>query len=664
MVKKYERQVTNKYYGAANSGKVYTNTQSNGLSKSLEKAGYLIGNAENSRIDMKKDAAKNEIGALYASGKSFEDINTEILAGKHPNLVGSYVDATTNYHKGRVLAAETQKEIMLNKDKYDINDKSQSLETFYSAYMPEFKDMDKATILGFSTTFNQFKSRDAIVDANNRAVMASNIKIEEGVTIIDTIPTELIKTSLAAEWKTLKTPVPSADGSGKINQLYTNKEAIGVLVHSVSKVIKLAETEADLDRAEAILSANLGTGKDGQNIKSLGDRNTKEVLLLKEQLLKKRRALSITDRVADGEAEKEKVDGLFASIYEEVAVSKTAEMKGANSPMRSKNHAELQLIRDEFEKMGVPAYINNFDNLVDKNRWIDTDPATYDQLVSDIFDGKLDSQEEVVKAINELNIDPAKTASTLALFKSWESDFNKNKGNIHETNSAYKIGLKYIENAVRGNFTNQQGFLKDNGNEAIRNAHNYMVKEIFNYEQLNPDMTDKERNEFLQNLGDTVIKYYNDVVDPKLKSMTEYEEDIKLEQEKADAKSALYDESGITELIPNIQKILADNDIQNKKAIEDAKNEFNPSFAGIPLTGKDSNFGEYDDESKTKFENKVLPDVIANILGNIKFDNIMMYDMEQLDYNNMVKSVSDMLGVTFEQADAALTLIRKKNSIS
>ena len=39
-----------------------------------------------------------------------------------------------------------------------------------------------------------------------------------------------------------------------INQLYTNKEAISVLVRSVDKVIALAETEADLDRADILCS--------------------------------------------------------------------------------------------------------------------------------------------------------------------------------------------------------------------------------------------------------------------------------------------------------------------------------------------------------------------------------------------------------------------------
>ena len=315
---KYERQVTNKYYGAGSGGKVYTNTQSDGLAKSLSNAGYKIGKAEDLRIDRKKDKAVSKINEMYASGKTFEDINAEILAGQHPELTGKYIDATTNYHAGRVKASEVIKEIEANKNKYDFTDKSQSLETFYKAYMPNFDGMDSSAILGFSTLFNQFKSKDAMIDANNRSTHASNVKIEEGVTILDTMPTELIKTNLAGEFNSFKTPVPNSDGSGKVNQLYTNKEAISVLVRSVQKVIALAETEDDLERAEAILSANLGIGKDGQDIKSLGSRNTKEVLKLKEDLLKKRRALIINDRTTKDKQEKEDIRALNASIFEKV----------------------------------------------------------------------------------------------------------------------------------------------------------------------------------------------------------------------------------------------------------------------------------------------------------------------------------------------------------
>ena len=95
---KYQRQATNKYYGAANAGYVATGSATDGLAKSLKNAGYKVGKAESLRIDRKKDKAIAKIDELYANGNTFEQIQSQIIAGKHPELTGKYIDATTNYH--------------------------------------------------------------------------------------------------------------------------------------------------------------------------------------------------------------------------------------------------------------------------------------------------------------------------------------------------------------------------------------------------------------------------------------------------------------------------------------------------------------------------------------------------------------------------------------
>lgn len=659
---KYERQVTNKYYGVGSGGKVYTNTQSDGLAKSLQNAGYKIGKAEDLRIDRKKDKAVSKINEMYASGKTFEDINAEILAGEHPELTGKYIDATTNYHAGRVKASEVIKEIEANKNKYDFTDKSQSLETFYKAYMPNFDGMDSSAILGFSTLFNQFKSKDAMIDANNRSTHASNVKIEEGVTILDTIPTELIKKDLAGEFNSFKTPVPNSDGSGKINQLYTNKEAISVLVRSVQKVIALAETEDDLERAEAILSANLGIGKDGQDIKSLGSRNTKEVLKLKEDLLKKRRALIINDRTNKNEQEKEDVRALNASIFEKVT-----EATPDGDYERDKNHVELMAIRDELEKFGVPAYVTNFDRLMNDNEYIDNDPAVYNALVSSIYDGEFSSQEEIADAINNLNIDPRLLSPTLSLFASWQNSSNK-AGSIHTTNMVYKEGLKYIENAVKGNFTSN-GILKENGNQAIRNAHNYMKVELYNFENNyalennGKQPSTFEREAFMKQMGDIVIKNFSEGnLEPSMKTMPEYEEEIKQAEAEKKIKDEKYETVGIPEMTQTITDLMTDNQLGNNKLIKEVIDNFDPSFMGLEFD-TDSRFGETDAESFVRYKNEQLPTIVAQILDGSNFSQTQMDAMEQGDYENLVKTIATGLGkdVTVEIVDAALTILRGKN---
>ena len=675
MAIKYNRQATNKYYGQGSAGKIYTNTQSDGLVKSLENSSIKFGQAENLRIDRKKDTAINKINELYASGKKFEDINKEILQGLHPELVGGYIDATTNYHKGRVLATETMREIEANKNKYDINDTSQSLENFYKPYMPEFENMDKSTILGFSTMFNNYKSKDALIDADNRSKNATRIKIDEGVSILDTIPTVNIKELLAGEFNALKTPVPASDGSGKINQLYTNKEAISVLVRSVDKVIALAETEADLDRADAILSANLGVGADGQAIASLGSRNSKEVLKLKEDLLKKRRALIINDRVKSDDNIKSRVKELNASIFEEVPISATAEMKGAdNLGMRKKNHVELMEIRDEFEKIGVAAYITNFDRLVDGNAYVDNNPEVFNELVASIYENAFTDQDEISEAFVDLNLDPKLLSGVLTLFNSWDNRNNKN-GSIHVQNVVYKEGLKYIENGVRGNYMSG-GILKENGNKAIRNSHNYMKTELYAFEakfleENGKEPTTFEREEFMKKMGDIVIQKFVEGTggEPTMKSMTEYEEDIEIARIEKENKDELYEKTGVTEAQENITQTLSDKRLDIPVLVKDALEKFDSNIFGFGFGLNDENYGKSESEDRQAFANEKLPAIVADIFKDVSMTEEMFEAMTPEDFNSLKERLATEIGkgvnanvygkVTTQIIDQAIQIIIK-----
>ena len=131
MAIKYNRQVSNKYYGAGNSGKVYTNTESDGLAKSLINSSQKFGNAISIKQDLKKDKAIEKIQAMEAGGKNLETIQSEILAGKHPDLTGKYVEATTQFHSGRVKAAEVINGITtaMEAGEYDIS--TMQLNDFY-----------------------------------------------------------------------------------------------------------------------------------------------------------------------------------------------------------------------------------------------------------------------------------------------------------------------------------------------------------------------------------------------------------------------------------------------------------------------------------------------------------------------------------------------------
>ena len=663
MAIKYNRQGTNKYYGAGNAGYVSSGSSVDGLAKSLKTAGFQIGKAEELRIDRKKDKAIAKIDELYANGKSFETIQAEIISGKHTELTGKYIEATTNYHAGRVKAHEVINEIKANKSQYDIENESTSLEIFYKQYLPDTKAMDASTLLGFTTQFNKFRHADAIVDAEARSVMASDKKVREGTGLLDEVPTENLKTELAPFIKSLQVPVPNGDGSSKPNLLHTNAETLAIIRRSVVDIIANAKTEADLNRADVLLNTNLGYSKNGSAIGTIASRKSKEILIIQDKLERKRRALIINDRTEKSEDEKQLVRDVNAAIFEQVEFGTPDGVQ-----VRDKNHAEKMELRDQLEEIGVASYIENFDRLMNNNTYIDTDPAVYNQLVSSIYDNEFTSQEEIAQAINELNIDPRLLSPTLALFESWSKSSTK-QGSVHTTNTTYKEGLKYIENAVRGNFTSG-GILKENGNQAIRNAHNYMKKELYDFEfQYAQDNNGKqpstfEREEFLKKMGDIVIKNFSEGnLEPSMKTMPEYEQEIKEAQEAKKVKDEKYEMVGIPDMVQTVSDILSDNQLGNTKLIQETIDSFDPSFAGIPFTGGDSAFGESDTESLTRYKNEQLPTVIAEILNSSNFSQTQMDAMEQGDYENLLKTIATGLGkeVSTEIVDMALNILRGKN---
>ena len=674
---KYQRQGTNKYYGAANAGYVSTGSSVDGLAKSLTNAGYKIGEAENLRIDRKKDKAIAKIDELYATGKSFETIQAEIISGKHKELTGKYIEATTNYHAGRVKAHEVINTIKKAKidDGYDISDESMSLELFYKKHLPDTKSMDTSTLLGFTTQFNKFRHADAIEDAEARGRFNSEEKVRKGAMLLDDIPTENIKNELSDFITGLQIQVPNGDGTNKPNLLHTNAETLAIIRRSIVDIIANAKTETDLNRADVLLNTNLGYSKNGSAIGTIASRKSKEILIIQEKLEKKRRALIINDRQENDYKDKETVKGLFAKINEQVEVEVSGTADGdITMGKRDRNHVELMEIRDEIFKMGVPSYITNFDRLSEENAYIDTDPAVYNELVSRIYDGEFSTQAEISDAIAALNIDPKKLAPTLALFASWETSNNK-KGSIHTSNTVYKEGLKYIENAVRGNYTSN-GILKENGNKAIRNAHNYMKVELYNFEKEYEEQNGKqpstfEREEFMKKMGDIVIQKFVEGTEgnPTMKTMTEYEEDIKIKQAEKDEKDAKYQAAGVSETTEAIAKALDDARLDIPVKVKEALEKFDGSFLGLELISSDDRFGESNAESRQRFANENIPAVVADILKDVPITMDVIEAMETADFNKLKEQIVEAMSaggtgalgkITTQQIDQALQLIIQK----
>ena len=504
---KYQRQGTNKYYGAANAGYVSTGSSVDGLAKSLVDAGYKIGEAENLRIDRKKDKAIAKIDELYANGKSFETIQSEIISGKHPELTGKYINATTNYHAGRVKAHEVIKEIETNKDKYDIRNQEMTLDVFYKDFMPDTKAMDSATLLGFTTQFNKYRAKDALIDAENRAAYNTEKKITDGVGLLDDIPTESLKTELPDFIKSLQPVVPNSDGSSNPNVLHTNAETLAIVKRSVLDIIANAKTEDDLDRADILLNTNLGYSKNGSAIGTLNSRKSKDIITIQDELTKKRRNLIINDRQEAEYQRNKRVDEIFAEMYADVE-----ETTADGTFTRKKTHTEQMALRDELEAMGDYAAVANFDKARTANLYVDNDPEVLNQFVEKIYNDDFVDIDEMKTEFNKIDADPTKLGEMLQHYVNSQKDDNRT---LHTTNTAYLAGSKSILNIVEA----QIGMLGDERSKTelalqMPIVERHVKREIYDFEldyfkQNGRKPTNDERQAFMVKLENYIKQIYS-----------------------------------------------------------------------------------------------------------------------------------------------------------
>ena len=641
---KYKSRVKNKFMGSGFEGYVSSARTTEGLelAKKLQESALTGQKLLNVKIDQDKDKAIEKVQSLYASGKKMEDIQAEILAGKHPDLTGKFIEKTTQFHLGKVKAAETIKTIEANKNNYDFKNPEQTLEKFYEQYLPNFDEADNSFTTGFASAFNQYKADEAIKDAEKRSVYASEKKIEEGRTIISSIPTSQLKEKLVETWDSLSMKVPNSDGSDKPNTLYTNDEKQSVLLKEIESTIIEARSLEDLDRADILLNMDLGVGADGQPRGRITDRKNDKVLLLKEKLDKRKRALEIQDRQDKEFEEKEDVKSIFAMANSDIEET-TADGEVIT---RKRTFEEQMILREKLEAYGEPSYLTTFDAMIKKDRFINTDPQAFDTIVADIYSGKYESQKDVLDVLVEQNIASDQWGAALTFYKAYESEKDKGKKPIHTTDSIYSAGITSNVNAVAGIFTNQMGQLKENGNLAKAKAKSYMIKEIHAFEERykkdndgrEPSML--ERQDFIDLTRKVLMKMFeNENIDAEIKPVTEYEAEIeKIETEKK-AKQTKYKDMGITEVFSKVDSALE----ENKGLIKEQLPKPDLGFFGddTTLLNVDSTDRKiFEDREYPKFVAKFLTDTLGE--GGITAE--MLEAIDQADLNQMIRDIQAVIG--------------------
>ena len=641
---KYNRQATNKYYGAANAGYVTSGSSVDGLAKALNNAGYKIGEGEKLRIDRKKDKAIAKIDELYANGNSFEQIQSQIIAGKHPELTGKYIDATTNYHAGRVKAHEVIKNIEANKDKYDIRNQEMTLDVFYKDYMPDTSSMDSATLLGFTTQFNKYKAKDALVDAENRAAYNTEKKITDGVGLLDDINTNDLKTELPDFIKGLQVPVPNSDGSSNSNLLHTNAETLAIVKRSILDIIANAKTEDDLDRADILLNTNLGYNKNGSAIGTIASRKSKDVIAIQDELTKKRRTLIINDREEEEYQRKEKVKQIYAELYSDVTETDAE----GNTITRPRTHEEKMALRDQLEAMGDVAAVRNFDNAMKDDLFINDDPEILNQFVEKIYNDAFIDIDDMKTEFNKLDANPALMGAMLEHYENSQKDDNRT---LHSTNIVYSGGAKSILNIVEAQINLLDETVRDSRKALdIPVIERHIKREIYDFEldffkQNGRKPTNDERETFMIKLEKYLTKTYQTVPSqtPKLETFdTQTQNEITAGFDEVDRQTAIEEQEARNNTV--IGTGTDGNDITLGGYVDSVMENLNT--VDVPKLRKTVIAGIISEEEK--YRQQTLPKIekyIKSIMGdNFTKANIDM--MAQSDLDNMIIQVAKNLKMT------------------
>ena len=627
----YKSRVTNKYMGSTFAGRVNSATKSdatdlvNILQKDVNPAISRILVAE---VEKKQDTATQKMNELMLT-KDAATIEKEILSGQHPELSGKYVEKTVEYHNGKLQAIAAKEKIEQNKKDYDFRETN--LPAFYKQYLPSFSDKSGSFALGFASIFNDYKAKEAIIDAENRSNFAKTEKINNSVKIV-------LNGEKGTEWdiinKGLDYKLPPEEGGTTSRLFLTNSEKNEVAIQAADYLLNTATSVEEIDRALAILSTNRGIGKDGMNLGSLLSTKRNDVSEKVRELTNKRVTLENQNRLNKENKRTEDIRNIFTKANEPITDD--------YGSTRARTFAENLELRKELAKYGNPQLLSSFDAMIDKNRYVNTDPSVFTNIVSTIFEGGYDSQTELFKALTDNNVASSEWGKALTYYNNYVADNERGIKPIYATDFTYSSETKSIINTVKGNFNvGVVGMEKPNSGEAVRNASYYIRKEIIDFENRYKEENNgkspstEEKDNFMMKLGNVIkTRFTPENVQPSMKSFTEYEEEQQTLLEQQKQKSQKYEQAGVTDVINAINKQL----------------ELDKGLIKIPqpelgLFGKDADWFDLDKTDREEFkENTVIPFItnyLRNTLSGVTFNADTVKAMEQSDFNNMLRNIAD-----------------------
>lgn len=629
---KYKSRITNKYMGSGFEGYVSSAKTTEGLelAKALQNTGERGMRIANVITDQKKDEAVDKIQSLYSSGKSMEEIQTEILAGKHPDLTGKYVEKTTQFHLGKVKAAETIKNIEANKNEYDFE--NNNLNTFYEKFLPNFDEADNSFTTGFASVFNTYKADEAVKDAEVRSAFASKKKIEEGQIQLSIIPDENLESDYINTWKALNIDVPNTDGGSKPNKLYTNKELQSVIIADVESIIDTATTMEEIERAETIMNLNMGTGDNGTDLGTLNDRKSTEVNALKAKLVAKKRAVLQQTRADEAYLKGKKVEEIFTKAL------------SPNDDGSKKSKIQLQEIQKELIQFGDLQLIATFTDFFNKNRTVNNDPAVSSQFMIDIVKGEFESYDEMITEMLARGIPESELGTANIRWNQYTKARDEGSSPVFTSNANYKDNVTKVLKAVEESFKpDASGLPNPNAKFATFIANNFIENEILDYEdrftkENGRPPSNAERRAFIMELGKYVIETYKSDNVPQPETLIPFEE-AKEKKEQEEFEKQEYETNTAKSIQTNIENV--DNITQ---LVKQGVENFTPyeSTIGDKINIFTDEEAEDRDRQVAELVNNILPQAFSGIELN---DRFMKYLIDNnVDIDAILTPIADAIG--------------------
>jgi len=544
----YKSRVSNKYMGATFAGQVNAASDSEAmdLARTLQRTvNPALERIYDRNVEKQKDEAKTKINQLFLEGKKSDQIQAEILEGKHPELSGKYVEKTVSYHTGRHEAVDAITKIESNKDKYD--HRETNLPAFYKEYLPSFADRDGSYTLGFAAVFNQYKANEAIKDAEVRAKYAKEEKLNQGAKIISAVPVEEVWNTI----NSLNVPVPPEEGDSKPREFYSKEELNSVAIKHANNLLDMATTPEEIDRALKVLTADRGLGKDGTKLGSLVSTKRSDIADLVGKLNRRRTTLVTNNRIENEYKETKQKQDLVKKLFEK------------NTDGSEKSFQEKQKFLEDAKTFGDISFYNSINNIITSDiSQVNNDPNQLGDFMTSILEGTYDDFTDMVKDFDKNKFSQDQLSKAITYWNTWKNNYDKGVKPIWQTNDTYTNSTAYILDAVAEPFRDKLGNIMKGGEFAQYRARNYIIQtieeeEISFYNKNNRKPTELERQQIITKIGDYVIKQFTTRnKNVELQTFTEQEAAaFKADQERKD-KELKYQQSGIDVPLLNLQTTL------------------------------------------------------------------------------------------------------------